>query len=373
MLGEESEGGNAMAVAAVDGQKRPRLDLLATPIDRAIAFGCNAPNPHNTQAWRLRNTSELETVLYVDEERLLPLTDPPARQIHIGCGCFIETLSVGATTMGFGTTVEDFPEGPYGLDEIGKKPVARITLTPGAESQPDALSDYVYARQTNRRPSNGAAPVSNQQFGETATCVGESEVQLIGINDRARMEPLLAIFDRAMTIECETRHLYEETRVWFRFNERERAEKRDGLSLPQMGTVGPQVHLLEWYLKHGDPRRWYSKRSVNAFLKGFRKGLAKAEGLLLLKTATNTQRDWINVGRVYARAGLAAEKLGLEMHPCNQVLQEYPEMTELQRQFNGLMGVAGQEKIQMALRIGKGPTPYYSYRRNEESLVTADK
>ena len=49
------------------------------------------------------------------------------------------------------------------------------------------------------------------------------------------MEPLLAIFDRAMTIECQTRHLYEESRIWFRFNERERAEKRDGLSLPAVG------------------------------------------------------------------------------------------------------------------------------------------
>jgi hypothetical protein len=68
---------------------------------------------------------------------------------------------------------------------------------------------------------------------------------------------------------------------------------------------------------------------------------------------------------------LAAEKLGLEMHPCSQVLQEYPEMTEQQRQFNELMGVTGEEKIQMAVRIGKGPTPYYTYRRYEESLVAA--
>jgi hypothetical protein len=68
-----------MAVAAVDRQKRPRVDLLATPIDKAIAFGCNAPNPHNTQAWKF-HASELETLFYVDEERLLPVTDPPARQ-----------------------------------------------------------------------------------------------------------------------------------------------------------------------------------------------------------------------------------------------------------------------------------------------------
>jgi len=353
--------------------KRPDVTRFATPIDEAIAYGCNAPNPHNTQAWKLRNTSDLQTVLYVDKARLLPVTDPRARQIHIGCGCFIETLSIGASTMGFKTAVESFPEGRYGLNEVGMKPVAHITLTPAAENQPDELSDYLYARQTNRRPSDGGAPVSDQQFADIAKCVRESDVQVIGIHERARMEPLLAIFDRAMTIECQTRHLWEESRVWSRFSERERAEKRDGMSLPQVGIVGPTLRLREWYLKHGDIRRWNSKPSINTVLKGFRAGLASAEGLLLLKTATNTQEDWIKAGRAYVRASLAAARLGLQMHPYSQVLQEFPEMAELQRQFNDLMGVAGEEKIQMAVRLGKGPTPYYSYRRNEESLVTANQ
>ena len=66
--------------------------------------------------------------------------------------------------------------------------------------------------------------------------------------------------------------------MWFRFNERERAEKRDGLSLPQMALSVEAVRLLEWYLKHGDPRRWNSKRSINAVLKLFRTGSQARRG-----------------------------------------------------------------------------------------------
>jgi hypothetical protein len=351
--------------------KRPRVDASATPIDRAIAYGCNAPNPHNTQAWKLRNVSDVQTVLYVDETRLLPTTDPPARQIHIGCGCFIETLAVGASTMGYGTTVEDFPEGTYPLEEVGRKPVARITLTKQPDAGPDDLAGYIYERKTNRQAFDDT-PVLDGEFAELARSVADERVQFVGINDRERMEPLRAIFDKAMVIECETRHLYEETRIWFRFSEKERAQKRDGLSMSQMGvTVWLKRWFLEWYMKHGDPKRWHSKRSVNAYLKIFRRGLASARGFLLLKTATNTQHDWLRAGRAYARVGLAGSKLGFFMHPYSQVLQEYPQMVQLQREFNQLLGVTGEEKVQMAVRVGRGPEPYYAYRRNLDSLSRA--
>src|SRR5262245_36238522 len=124
-------------------------------------------------------------------------------------------------------------------------------------------------------------PGTREAFAELARSVADERVQLVSINDRGRMTPLLAIFERAMVIECEVRHLFEETRIWFRFSERERAQKRDGLSLPQAGITGWRVPLLEWYLKHGDPQRWHNKRSVNAYLKVFRRGLTSAQGVLL--------------------------------------------------------------------------------------------
>jgi hypothetical protein len=348
--------------------RRPRPEMFTRPIDKAIALGCNAPNPHNTQAWKLRRASDMQAVLYVDETRLLPATDPPARQIHIGCGCFIETLSRGAATLGYGTTVEDFPEGPYGLGQVGQKPVARITLARTGEPGPADLAGGIYLRQTNRRPYE-QRPMSEEEFADLARSVADEQVQLVHISHRDRVSALVAIFDQAMVIECEGRHLFEETRIWFRFNERERAQKRDGLSLPQTGITGLRRPLVEWYLKHGDPARWHSKRSVSAYLKGFRRVLASARELLLLKTATNTQTDWVRAGRAYARLGLAASRLGLFMHPYSQVLQEYPEMDRLQREFNHLLGVTGEEKVQMAVRVGRGPAPYYAYRREVGSFI----
>jgi hypothetical protein len=185
---------------------------------------------------------------------------------------------------------------------------------------------YIYARQTNRRPSDGGVPVSDQQFAELRQSVRESDVEVIGINDRARMAPLLAIFDRGMVIECETRRTFEESRVWFRFNERERAEKRDGLSLPAAGVVGRRLPLLEWYLKHGDPRRWFSKASINAYLKLFRAGLVSAEGLLLLKTATNTQEDWIKAGRPTPEPAWPPQGSGSRCIPIAKSCRSTPRM-----------------------------------------------
>jgi hypothetical protein len=311
----------------------------------------------------------MQTLLYVDETRLLPATDPLTRQIHIGCGCFIETLAIGASTLGYGTTIEEFPEGMYGFEALGSKPVARITLTGQPAMAQDGLAGYIYRRQTNRLPFTGKIQVSDKEFSMLDKSAADEHVQFVGINDKRRMNLLLDIFERAMVIECNSCDRYDETRVWFRFSRKEEEQKRDGLSLPQIGVTGLQVPVLEWYLKHGDPDRWHNKTSKNAYLSDFRKSLASAQGLLLLKTRNNTQADWIKAGRVYARVGLAAAKLGFSMHPYSQVLQEYPEMSCLQSEFNKLLSITGEEKVQMAVRIGRGSAPSYSYRRNLESFI----
>ena len=348
--------------------KRPAISASDAPISQAIAYGVNAPNPHNTQAWKFKNISETEMFLHVDEHRLLPMTDPPARQIHIGCGCFIETLAIGATGMGYETSVEYLPEGSYSLEEIGRKPVARITLDKREGLQKDEFYDYIFERQTNRKNYEGP-PLSDADLSLLrASSNYDGSVEFLSATDPKEMRPLLDIFYKAMEIECRTRRLYEESRVWFRFSEKERAKKRDGLSVPQMGIGGLKRAFMEWYLNNGNPSRWFSKTSINRYLSAVKQGIDSSRGIVFLKTRTNSQQDWIKTGRVFARLCLSATKHGLSMHPQSQVLQEYSEMRELQEEFNRLLGVKGDEKVQMAARIGRAERAYYPYRRNLPSF-----
>ena len=198
-----------------------------SPIVRAIAWGIQSPNPHNTQAWKFYAVSETAALLYVDERRLLPVTDPPARQIHIGAGCCLETLAIGMTTEGYATDVDLLPDGPYGFEEIGTKPVARIELLPEQAIRRDELADAIGRRQTNRKPYTGPL-LTDAEAHEIRSLIASETIQILTVNEPEAMRPLLDVFCRAWEIEVNTRRLYEETRIWFRFDEAQRRTRAMG-------------------------------------------------------------------------------------------------------------------------------------------------
>jgi nitroreductase len=339
-----------------------------TPLLKAISYGILAPNPHNTQAWRFRPLSDSAALLCIDERRLLPETDPPGRQIHIGAGCCIETLAIGMSTHGYATEVEYLPEGSHGLEEYGRKPVARVVLIPDGASTPDRLADFIPLRQTNRKPYQGPF-LTPDELARIRSEAADDSSQLIIITRREEMGPLLDIFYRAWEIEATTPRLYEETRIWFRFDERQRRAHRDGLSVPQLGVDGLKRRLIEFALRNGNPKQWFSPRSIRSSLKSYRGGIDSAKGVVLLKTKSNEQVAWLRAGRAFARLGLVLTRLGLTSHPYSQVLEEFPEMAGLQAEFNKLVGVREPEKVQMAIRVGRAERAYPAPRRDPRDFV----
>jgi hypothetical protein len=348
-----------------DYSKRPNPANFQQPILKAITLGINAPSPHNTQSWKFEIVNDTQMLLYVDENILLPATDPPSRQIHMGAGCFIETTVLGAQRLGYKSNVDYFPQGYNNENDFGKKPVASIQLIK-EEIKVDPLAEYIETRQTNRRKYNGPL-ISQTEYDELVRLTGSSHSKLVFIN--SNFGPYLDIFYRGFEIESKTFETNEETRNLFRFNEEQRSEKRDGISIPQMGYKGMMIGLAEKSLDMGDKEKWHSDKSINLSLKNVKKGIDSTKGIVIWYTENNDFLDWVKSGRDYVRFSYALTSKDLYAHPYNQAIQEYEEMKMVRDELNDLLDIIEPQKIQMIVRIGRSSIPYYSYRRHLKDYI----
>lgn len=340
-------------------KKRPDPDNFPQPIMKAIAVGLNAPSPHNTQSWKFKIINAETMFFYVDQHILLPETDPPSRQIHIGAGAFIETLAISITQYGFSADISYFPDGYNNAGDFGIKPVAKITVQKsGIKVHP--LAAYILQRQTNRRPSTGDI-VSDSLFEELTGLAGKSHSSVLFYNNN--LDSFKALFYKGLDIESRTRRTNEETRVLFRFTEKERAAKGDGLSIPQMGYHGLLQKIVENSLKNGKPEIWHKAGTIDKSMKTIKKAIESTRGVVIWMTETNNFHDWIENGRDYVRFSLAATSKNLYLHPYNQPIQEYVEMDAVRTELDKLVGIKNDQKIQFVARIGHSSTPYFSYRR----------
>lgn len=336
------------------------------PILVALNAGVTAPNPHNTQAWKFRILSSEEALLYVDETRLLPVTDPPARQIHMGQGCLLELTAVAASALERTAEIELFPEGYAPERDIGKKPVARIRLRPGGALDP--LAAAIGRRHTVRSAYTGPA-LTPAEFQSLARATAPRAAQLAFTAAGAELDAHLDRHFAGFTLETMTRRTGEESRQWFRIGEREIFSKRDGISLRDNGVAGFQRWFIETFILSHEPESFFDPDGMAQFLETYKRNLYTARGQIQLITKGNAVRDWILSGRDYARLHLAATAAGLVMRPMSQLLQEFPEMTALREDYERFSGVRPPAKIQIVALLGRGDHDYYSPRRPLSAMV----
>jgi hypothetical protein len=356
---EKSEGNNEM--------RKDNYNDFPTPILKAIAIGLNAPSAHNTQAWKFKIINDTEMMLYVDETRLLPKTDPPARQIHISCGSFLEALSIGCSAIGYKAEISLMPEGNYSLSEIGKKPVALVKLLDDKNVTKHPLFDYIFERRTNRTVYEGNL-ITNNEFSQISSESKTLYSKTIFINEPNEIEKYRNIFSKAMDKEFHTLATNEETRKMFRFNDKEASTQRDGLTFEANGLSGMGLFMARSFTKN-TTESWNKKGTIEKGLAGFNKGLNSSKSFVFWTTQSNTILDQVNVGRDFYQFNLALAKNKMYLHPLNQANQEYAEMTEIRNELDKMVGIKDQEKIQMIVRIGRAEKPFESYRRHLDTFL----
>ncbi len=295
-----------------------------------LSYAILAPNPHNKQPWIVDLTGPNSLDLYVDRTRLLPETDPPFRQIHIGQGTFLENLDLAAGYHGYRALIAYFPKGGYGNTVVEDKPVAAVDLVKDPAVARDPLFDQILGRQSNKRAYDGT-PLSADQLRGLRASFADSGLTLTVTDDAARRNRLAQIMVDAMRIETASKSRDAETIAMFRFNDDERARHRDGFGVAQSGLTGIKKWVAEnFYLSREDAEADSTSFGEQAVeMTGKQARSAAALGWIV--TASNQRLDQLATGRAYERLNLTATALGVAMHPMSQVLQEYPDMAELRR------------------------------------------
>ncbi len=338
---------------------------------QVLSFAILAPNPHNKQPWIIKLTGPNSLDLYVDHERLLPETDPIHRQIHIGQGTFLETLSIAATGLGYQTDIEYFPEGMYSNTQLADKPVASINLVKQNSIAMDPLFNSLLTRHSNKREYDDYQLSQNDIETLDKTHQRHSDYPLTVHNSQQAKSQLVEILTEAMRIEVGDKERDMETIKMFRFNDDEVRKFRDGFGVTQAGVTGLSKFIAESIFLDREKVEKDSTEFGQQAVDMTQKVSQSTSTFAWLSTPGNTRLDQVRVGRDYCRMNLQTSLMGLAQHPMSQVLQEYDDMLNLQTRFKKAFNIAESETVQMLFRLGKAAPVAHGPRRLVKQLIQA--
>jgi len=303
------------------------------PRKRALSYALLVPNPHNLQPWQVDLEGENALSLYHDTSRRIPHTDPHDRQITIGLGCFLEQMTIAASLDGLRADVTLYPDGPDGA-------VARAVFSDGASADP--LAGAMMQRRSCKQPFS-ATPV------EVAKADALASFAAI-YTDTPTVKALRTLTTEAWLVEWQTPRTRMESIDLMRLGKAEINANPDGIAL---GGPFLESLMLAGMLNRedqNDPSSAGYKQGVDMY----RKLLAATPAYAVLTTPGNSRADQIATGGRWLRLNLAATRLGLDLHPVSQCLQEYPEMAAHYASAHDLLGESGHT-VQMLGRLGYGP------------------
>jgi hypothetical protein len=375
--------GGGMAVAAAGGLAGCSTDYPAEAVSAwsgpaesvdlrrwALGYAILAPNSHNRQPWVADLREPDAITLFVDRERMLPMTDPWFRQIVVSQGTFVESLAIALRERGLDPAVQLFPQGEFAPREVDDRPVARITWNTGAVQDP--LFAQLLRRHTAKVDYDTTRPVALATLEALATSFSDERVRFGGTVEPQRVEALRQLCIDAARVELLTPRTVMESIQLTRVGPKEIARHRDGISIN--GLLPRLAAMVGAFDREHPPAE--GSTAFNQMMSSFEGHGRSAMGFVWLTTpvvAGRSRSAEVAAGRAYMRLQLKATELGLQVHPMSQAPQEFDEMKPYYEQLHRLVAgrPASEEVVQMFCRVGYCAPQQHTPRRGVEAIVRA--
>lgn len=265
---------------------------ISNQLQKVLEAARLSPSSHNTQPWAVKiNKTSQELTIGYDPNRRLPVGDPENRELYISLGCFIQTTLYACKDRGL--------EAVYRYTGKGPEDIARITFEKNSRNGNEWLS-AIENRRSDRRLYEHK-PL-NEESLKLLRGLKYEKANLIIIDDPEKIA-FLAKMTRESTYRIMSDQAFRnELSSWVRHNW---TKQPDGMPGYAQGIPGPLSLIGSWFVKNmkvvpSDQAKKDAKRVKNSAAIG------------LICTNVQTLESWIDTGRLYVDACLAAEKFGIK-------------------------------------------------------------
>lgn len=319
--------------------------IASTLVRTVLGAAIRAPSPHNTQPWVFRVGTDTTIDVFLDEDRVLTVCDPEAREATLACGAALLNIRMTLAAVGREARVELMP------DRATPRHLATVWIGEHHRSTPDEirLANAIARRRTNRRPfCDREVPVAARHaLTQAASAEGG---RLVLLDDPRRFDTFVTLLRRADHLQNSDTAFQAELRAWTHGGHRS-----DGVPVaaggprPADGTV---LALRDFVRDSGEPReREYERCPLVA----------------VLTTPGDTRLDALRGGQAMQRVLLAATAAGLDA----SFLAAPVEVPATRTELRALLG--GHEYPQTVLRLGYGYPGPVTRRRPVEDVTTRER
>ncbi|MDQ4122618.1 MAG: hypothetical protein M3209_14360 [Acidobacteriota bacterium] len=287
---------------------------------KILQIALHAPSPHNVQPWRIKILDESRAELYIDSTRTLPKEDTTGSFIILTMGIFLEAVDILARREQLRIEYElAHPPEWYAPAILETKtptllPFARIELIKTDRSE-NPYDESLFLRRRTSRLSllpEKVPPKVTETLKKLAAEFGQHYSE---ITDKETIEKVINRNIEAVFEDLNSPDYQEELVSWFRFSERESAEKLDGLDYRCMNTS-----RLNFRLSARAPWLLNLPLFRQILWREYRRQLGVVPTIGLLAGGFWKPADAINSGRCLMRFWLETAKHNLYIHPYGNLV-----------------------------------------------------